>query len=82
MFSEILSGIIHVIIFFMQFAVVIAFFCFIFTGFGNHFYPNNELSNLTFSIAWKSGLIALLLLILAFSLTVALDFMTKKYEES
>ena len=82
MFREILSEIIHVIIFFIQFAFVIAFFCFIFTGFVNHFDPKSELSDLTFSIAWKSGLIGLLLLILAFSLTVLLDYMTRKYENT
>lgn len=82
MFKEILSEIIHVIIFFIQFAFVIAFFCFIFTGFVNYFDPESELAALAFSITWKSGLIGLLLLILAFSLTVLSDYLTRKYENT
>ena len=71
--KELLSLIIHVLIFLIQFVFVVAFFCFIFSGFVNHFDPKSELFDLTFKIFWQSGLTGMLLLVLAFFLTVALE---------
>ena len=71
--KELLSSIIHVLIFLIQFAFVITFFCFIFAVFVGHFDPTSGLLDLTFKIFWQSGLTGILLLILTYLLTMGLE---------